>query len=293
MFAALLRSLKCGLCGAGEPEYESQQGPSPQEQYQDPCIPQHEAVYSPAQPQRLPPPNPQPSPPPSPKPECPLPSAPTRKPERPPARPQPDLQAYPGPHKVHLCRGSSTSTQNLDHGPEIRNNSDYQALRARAIEEGSKMAQCFEASHTAYESGEHARAKELSTQGNAYKAEMKRLNELASEWIFAKKNKGRALGEVDLHGLYVREAIPCAECAVEDARRRGDTKINLIVGIGRHSPQGVAKLKPAIEEWLQRQGLVVELDPKNSGVLIVNLDGLPTGAGPVLSADEISRCFDS
>ena len=82
-----------------------------------------------------------------------------------------------------------------------------------------------------------------------------------------------------------------------------------ITGKGLHSPKGVAKLKPAIEELIQRcihillpqlrlvvthtglgrQGLVAELDPDNSGVLIVNLDGQPTGAGPVLGVDEITR----
>lgn len=40
---------------------------------------------------------------------------------------------------------------------------------------------------------------------------------------------------------------------------------------------------------LRRQGLVAELDPNNSGVLIVNLDGRPTGAGPVLGVDDITR----
>ena len=40
---------------------------------------------------------------------------------------------------------------------------------------------------------------------------------------------------------------------------------------------------------LCRQGLVAELDPNNSGVLIVNLDGRPTGAGPVLGVDDLTR----
>ena len=39
-----------------------------------------------------------------------------------------------------------------------------------------------------------------------------------------------APGEVDLHGLYVKEAITYSERAINDARRRGNTRINLIVG---------------------------------------------------------------
>ena len=34
---------------------------------------------------------------------------------------------------------------------------------------------------------------------------------------------------------------------------------------------------------------MAELDPDNSGVLIVNLDGRPTGTGPVLGLDDIAR----
>ncbi|KAH9839944.1 uncharacterized protein C8Q71DRAFT_744956 [Rhodofomes roseus] len=121
---------------------------------------------------------------------------------------------------------------------------------------------------------------------------MERLNERASRWKFAENNKHRAPGEVDLHDLHVKEAIAYTERAVQDARHRGDTKINLIVGKGLHSRKGVAKLRPAIKKLLETQGLVVDLDPRNSGVLIVNLDGRPTDTDSVLSVDEILSRFE-
>ena len=37
-------------------------------------------------------------------------------------------------------------------------------------------------------------------------------------------------GEVDLHGLYVKEAIAFTDRAIQDARQRGDSQIHLIVG---------------------------------------------------------------
>ncbi|KAH9839942.1 uncharacterized protein C8Q71DRAFT_855245 [Rhodofomes roseus] len=161
--------------------------------------------------------------------------------------------------------------------------------------ESFKQSHAFKKSHTTrmYARSNRERAKELSEQGKAHKAKMERLNERASEWIFAKNNEDRAPGDpVDLHNLYVKEAITYTERAVQDARRRGDTKIKLIVGKGRHSLQGVAKLKPAIKRLLQTQGLVVELDPKNAGVLIVNLDGRSTDTDSVLSVDDIVRRFE-
>lgn len=37
-------------------------------------------------------------------------------------------------------------------------------------------------------------------------------------------------GEVDLHGLYVKEAIAFTDRAIQEARSRGDSEIHLIVG---------------------------------------------------------------
>lgn len=79
------------------------------------------------------------------------------------------------------------------------------------------------------------------------------------------------MGEVDLHGLFVKEAIAYTDQSIAEARARGDREIHLIVGSyspfikegdtnlfaswlgkGIHSPNHAAKLKPAIEELMQR-----------------------------------------
>ena len=82
-------------------------------------------------------------------------------------------------------------------------------------------------------------------------------------------------GEVDLHGLYVKEAITHTDQSIAEARARGDNEIRLIVGSykpflylrrerradcmapfcagkGIHSTNHAAKLKPAIEELMQK-----------------------------------------
>lgn len=58
--------------------------------------------------------------------------------------------------------------------------------------------------------------------------------------------------EIDLHGLYVKEAITFTERALQQARTRGDGEIHLIVGKGLHSKNGAAKLKPAIAELIRK-----------------------------------------
>jgi len=106
-------------------------------------------------------------------------------------------------------------------------------------------------------------------------------------FIFIENNKDSKPGEVDLHGLYVKEAIARADQAIQNAKNSGQPQINFIVGKGLHSQGGVAKIKPAIEELIQRHQLRAEIDPNNSGVLIVFFKSEPSQRG--ISADEISR----
>jgi len=144
------------------------------------------------------------------------------------------------------------------------------------------MGRAFEESERAYENGDGARAKQLSEEGKRFKGEMENLNLQAADWIyhgktqfytlqhiliFAANNTDSAPNEVDLHGLYVKEAIARTEQAVEAAQQRGDSNIHLIVGRfalfyvlliwtggvvgkGLHSQDHVAKLKPAIEDLM-------------------------------------------
>lgn len=111
------------------------------------------------------------------------------------------------------------------------------------------MARCFQESHEAYAAGNGAKAKELSNEGRQHQAEMNRLNQEASNWIFqgldplesaiclwlmtslaTANNQDSAGDELDLHGLYVKEAIARTDRAIVDAQTRGDDHIRVIVG---------------------------------------------------------------
>ena len=179
----------------------------------------------------------------------------------------------------------------------------YTSLRARAKQEGDLMAQYYQQSQEAYERRDRARAKALSDEGKHHALKMEKLNAKASATIFKGKPypyisigneliitpreqpgkvpgrdvalllhsyQDKATCEVDLHGLYVKEAIAYSQKAVADARRRGDFEIRLIVGTcltsarfepsilsslvgqGNHSEGGVCRLKPAIQEDMQK-----------------------------------------
>lgn len=148
------------------------------------------------------------------------------------------------------------------------------------------MSKCFQEGHEAYARGDGALAKQMSNEGKEHKRKMESLNKQAADWIFHANNQDSGPNEIDLHGLYVKEAIARAEEALETAQRNGDKEIKLIVGKGLHSTNG-AKIKPAIEGLMQRYQLDAELDPNNSGVLVVRLN--QSRERSHLGADEISR----
>jgi hypothetical protein len=98
--------------------------------------------------------------------------------------------------------------------------------------------------------------------------------------------------EVDLHGLYVKEAVSYAQLAILKALVRGEREVHLVVGRGFFSEDGLPRLRPAVAELMHesvvslasflhgrrclgtfRLGLDADRDPTNAGVLVVHLDG--------------------
>ncbi|PBK79073.1 DUF1771-domain-containing protein, partial [Armillaria gallica] len=160
-----------------------------------------------------------------------------------------------------------------DDNQKDNQNEYYINLRARANEEGDEMARCFIESREAFSRGDRAAAKDLSNQGKNHKQKMEQLHKEASDLIYHENNRDREPGEIDLHGLYVKEAITYTDAALEEAKLRGDSEIRLIVGTGLHSERGEAKLGPAIMGLMRKYKLAAEFDPSNCGVVVVKLDG--------------------
>ncbi|KAK0184058.1 hypothetical protein F5146DRAFT_1006865 [Armillaria mellea] len=171
--------------------------------------------------------------------------------------------SQPSPHQPPLSQSSQPSPDRppSPHGPpkhenqQDRPNDHYDGLRARAKKEGDEMARCFKESREVYSRGDRAAAKVLH--------------------FSVENNRDRTPGEIDLHGLYVKEAIAYTDTALKEAKLRGDSEIRLIVGKGSHSEGGEAILRPAIKGLMHKYQLVAEFDPSNSGVLIVKLNECP------------------
>ncbi|KAH8990545.1 hypothetical protein EDB92DRAFT_1864394 [Lactarius akahatsu] len=134
------------------------------------------------------------------------------------------------------------------------------------------MTEAYSRAKSAQRIGDRSAAQEHRQRGDAHKSEMEELDEQAAKIIFRENNKDRDDGKVDLHGLYVAEAVRFANEQLRSARLKRDDVVYFIVGKGLHSDAGGAKIRPALEDLCTEQRLDHSLDPNNAGVLVVRLD---------------------
>ncbi|AET37959.1 Smr domain-containing protein Ecym_2210 [Eremothecium cymbalariae DBVPG len=151
--------------------------------------------------------------------------------------------------------------------------SEFKRLRDQADQAHKKRQQLSQQSQEAYKEGDGARAKELSEKAKKYLKEAERYNMQAAEYVFTENNADSKSDEIDLHGLYVKEAQWILQRRIASAVQNGESDLKVIVGKGLHSANGVAKIKPAVEELCDEAHLNSFIDPKNPGVMIVELAG--------------------
>lgn len=151
---------------------------------------------------------------------------------------------------------------------------EYDRLRDLARNERQKRQDCFDRAHEAYESGDGAKAHELSEAGKKHAAKMDEYNKQASEFIFRENNaEDRVAGdELDLHGQFVEEAEDILEERIRYAQKHGQTHLHVIVGKGNHSTGHVQKLKPRCEQVCRDLGLQFRTED-NAGRIYVDLTG--------------------
>ncbi|KAF6063643.1 Smr domain family protein [Candida albicans] len=135
-------------------------------------------------------------------------------------------------------------------------------------------------SQNAYKQGDGQKAHELSEESKRVLAQAEECNRKAAEYVFRENNEDSGPDEIDLHGLYVKEAEWILERRIYYAVKTNQSHLNVIVGKGLHSANGVAKIKPAVDELCDQVGLNHYIDKKNSGVLVIDLKGTTNVAPP-------------
>jgi DNA-nicking Smr family endonuclease len=147
----------------------------------------------------------------------------------------------------------------------------YKQYRSKSNDFGKQMQEAFEASQNAWKSGDKKKAKEYSDLGYECRQKMQMYNSKAVKLIVSSNNNGREFDEIDLHGLYVKEAL---EFFIKTANSKLVSKsiefLKVITGKGLHSKEG-PKIKQAIIEYCDKNALIVFEDSMNEGCLIVSL----------------------
>ncbi|KAI0195151.1 smr domain-containing protein [Xylaria flabelliformis] len=156
-------------------------------------------------------------------------------------------------------------------GPRI-DDAEFEQLRKSAKAEYDKKDDCMTRAHQAYARGDGAGAKQLSNAGKAHAAEGDKLNKIACQKIFDKLNHGIGPHMIDLHGLYVHEAVDFTTTRIRNDQSLGYTGLHVIVGQGIHSTDHKRRIKPAIEELCETLGLQYATE-ENAGRIYVNLQG--------------------
>ncbi|RPA91320.1 hypothetical protein L873DRAFT_1781287 [Choiromyces venosus 120613-1] len=126
----------------------------------------------------------------------------------------------------------------------------YDRLRAPSSEAQARHI-AFTASHNAYASGDRALAHTLSQRGKQHGNNMKAYNAQAKNFIFDINNANLPDDTVDLHGLYVDEAMDVLRWRIQDIWNEG---LWVIVGRGSHSAGG-ARLGPAVQRFCREVGV--------------------------------------
>ncbi|CAH00313.1 Smr domain-containing protein [Kluyveromyces lactis] len=167
-------------------------------------------------------------------------------------------------------RGALLSTEkDYNHATD----KEYQRLRGLADQAYKERQKLSQQSQSSFKTGDKSKAHELSEAAKKKLKEAEDYNLQAAEYVFVANNADSSSNEIDLHGLYVKEAKWILQRRVAAAVKNGESELQVIVGKGLHSSNGVAKLKPAIQELCDEANLNDHVDSKNTGVVIIDLTG--------------------
>lgn len=153
--------------------------------------------------------------------------------------------------------------------------SQYKRLRADADRETAKYRELSGRAQRAYDSGKKEEASQLSKEAASHRTKADQLNGEAAQFVFRANNADSGPDEIDLHGLFVREALSALDYRIAAGIRQNETHLDVIVGKGIHSENHIAKLRPAVESYCREHNLRYETKQHNAGVLVVQLPSGP------------------
>lgn len=159
----------------------------------------------------------------------------------------------------------------------------HHILRQRAAAAFERRDRVLADSAAAFRRGDKLAAAELAGEARALFSAAAAHNARAAEHLFRHHNPSLETDVVDLHGLYVPEALFYFSAHLQRCLRRGETRVTCVVGRGKNTAaDGGSRLLPAV--WVLCQQLDVHAECAGAGVLAVCADQPfdPSLAGPTL-----------
>ncbi|XP_071478990.1 uncharacterized protein [Diadema antillarum] len=191
---------------------------------------------------------------------------------REPAEPVKNVYSPGALERMQRRRQNSPARQKVDGDDssdgqfQSREQPDYDDYRAEASLHYRQRNECFKKAAKAYHSGQKELALHYSTQGRLHSMQLKEANVRAAALIVQQRRQETGEDKLDLHNLHLEEALQVLQEVLMEkeqqwGRRRVDhgspsqnRYLEVVTGRGKHSHGGMAKLRPAVETFLQQRG---------------------------------------
>mmetsp|Transcript_21997 Transcript_21997/g.43974 ORF Transcript_21997/g.43974 Transcript_21997/m.43974 type:complete len:201 (+) Transcript_21997:143-745(+) len=162
------------------------------------------------------------------------------------------------------------------------------SLRAQARKLGDKRHELSTESQAAWKAGDKKAAHDKSVQAKALLTKIDALNERCVAAIV--KPQDLSLGCIDLHKLYVKEALALVSSFVSDhMKSKKWSHIVIVTGAGHHSKRhDQPVIRPKVEEWLKaNKHSFVEIHKR--GALKVDVPGGKTPNRVIVQDEHFNR----
>lgn len=131
--------------------------------------------------------------------------------------------------------------------------------------------EAFKKSRLAYSNGDHQAAKFWSQELKRHQKLSLEKREKEQSEQFKLSNQNNNINTIDLHGLYIKEAVIALDQRLKIASRSNIKTLSVITGKGIHSDNGNARIKPAVIQFCKNNNLNYEINQRNEGLITIEV----------------------